>query len=625
LLFDQIATLAQIKSLSIVSGDNGASNSFSFILLDMYRAFLICTVLLLFIKCKNSNSTPPNLLLEPYDFITNSGDTIPAQLGSFKVTENRKAQIEKEIELSFVLFPSTNPNPDFPIVYLAGGPGGSGINAARGSRSDLFMALRQIADVIAFDQRATGLSSPFEYEECEINLPRPTETPLSHQKLIDLSLKAANECAEFWRSNGVDIDAYNTFESAADIEDLRKALGVKKLNLWGISYGTHLGLSFLKYYPESVGKSILAGIEGPDHTVKLPIYSEHQLDQLNQLILDNEKLRKQYPDLKNTIIRTLKELEQNPVTIEYQDPETKVKETVVVGRPELERLSISLLRDPSTMVTLPSLYDRINSNDYLALADSPNLDFEMEAMEESMDAASGMSIKRKNLFIKQDKNTILGGGNQLGNASMAKALSIQDLGSEFRSPIQTKNPVLFISGTLDGRTPIGNALEVSKGFENASFLTIKNGGHSNDLLISSPEIESSINDFLNGDQIKKTITIQPPSFDDIKVPVSLSDEIVQKYLGTYSDGKERTWTVIPKGTYTVRDRNGKTTQRNSIIQVRIEPNGYTLEALNENTFFVEIPGWQNITFVFKINPKTDEMELSYNVKGIAKTVVKKIM
>ena len=57
------------------------------------------------------------------------------------------------IELAFVRFKSTATNPGPPIVYLAGGP-------AYGSRFPLFMALREIGDVIAFDQRGTGYSKP---------------------------------------------------------------------------------------------------------------------------------------------------------------------------------------------------------------------------------------------------------------------------------------------------------------------------------------------------------------------------------------------------------------------------------------------------------------------------------
>jgi pimeloyl-ACP methyl ester carboxylesterase len=49
----------------------------------------------------------------------------------------------------------------------------------------------------------------------------------------------AKAAADHFRSRGVDILAYNTVESAHDVDDLRKALGAEKLNLVGFSYGTH--------------------------------------------------------------------------------------------------------------------------------------------------------------------------------------------------------------------------------------------------------------------------------------------------------------------------------------------------------------------------------------------------
>ena len=384
-----------------------------YIYFTTHTKFLILTLVITTgLLCKSPIPDDHHLSIEPYEFITYSGDTISAELGQFNVIENREDRNEKLIELSFVRFPSTSSSPGYPIVYLAGGPGGSGINAVRGSRSELFMSLREVADVIAFDQRATGLSSPFEYEECEISFQRPPGKPLPHDSLTSLSLQAAQHCAEYWRSHGIDLNAYNTVESAADLEDLRKVLGSDKLNLLAISYGTHLGLTFIRNFSHSVNRAILAGVEGPDHTVKLPEYSENQLEKLYQLTAQDDEMLKEFPDLKGLINSTLNQLESNPVTIEYQPPGSSSSESVVVGRPELERLTISLLRDPSTMVTIPSLYQRINKGDYLALATSSEIGFEMEAMEEAMDAASGMSEDRRKLFLNQARNTTLGGGHQ---------------------------------------------------------------------------------------------------------------------------------------------------------------------------------------------------------------------
>src|ERR671921_342969 len=93
------------------------------------------------------------LKIKPYTFETTRGEKVPAEFGTLLVPEKRGNPDSNLIELAFVRFKSTAKNPGAPIVYLAGGPGGSGIGTAKGSRFPLFMAMREIGDVIAFDQR----------------------------------------------------------------------------------------------------------------------------------------------------------------------------------------------------------------------------------------------------------------------------------------------------------------------------------------------------------------------------------------------------------------------------------------------------------------------------------------
>src|SRR6476660_1841592 len=100
------------------------------------------------------------LKLKPYTFENAKGEKTAAEFGSLFVPERRSDPQSNLIELAFVRFKSTAKTPGPPIVYLAGGPGGSGIGTATGARFPLFMALREIADVIAFDQRGTGYSKP---------------------------------------------------------------------------------------------------------------------------------------------------------------------------------------------------------------------------------------------------------------------------------------------------------------------------------------------------------------------------------------------------------------------------------------------------------------------------------
>ena len=69
---------------------------------------------------------------------------------------------------------------------------------------------------------------------------------------------------------------------------------------------------------------------------------------------------------------------------------------------------------------------------------------------------------------------------------------------EFRAPVSSDLPALFISGALDARTPVENAEEVAARFSNARHLVITDGGHDDDLLIGSPEIGEAIMAFFEG-------------------------------------------------------------------------------------------------------------------------------
>lgn len=114
---------------------------------------------------------PGELTLEPYTFDSRSGETIEAEMGTLVVPYDRSNPDSETIALKFVRFPATTDDPGPPLVYLAGGPGGSGIGAARGRRFELFMKLRELGDVIAWDQRGTGLSEPRVRIEATVDTP----------------------------------------------------------------------------------------------------------------------------------------------------------------------------------------------------------------------------------------------------------------------------------------------------------------------------------------------------------------------------------------------------------------------------------------------------------------------
>jgi pimeloyl-ACP methyl ester carboxylesterase len=120
--------------------------------------------------------------------------------------------------------------------------------------------MREAGDVIALEQLGVSLSEP--NLDCPGTLGFPLSSPGDRIPLLILFNQRSRECAVYWRSRGIDLAAYNVVQSAHDVNSLRQALGVKKVRLWGSSYGTTLGLATIRYHGANVDRAILAGIEG---------------------------------------------------------------------------------------------------------------------------------------------------------------------------------------------------------------------------------------------------------------------------------------------------------------------------------------------------------------------------
>jgi pimeloyl-ACP methyl ester carboxylesterase len=131
------------------------------------------------------------------------------------------------------------------IVLNPGGPGGSGLDAAWGLRPLLPVALLRSFDIVAWDPRGVGRSTPA--IAC---------APGADQSDIDF----IEECA----ARTGDLSAYLSAPySVADMEAIRIALGEDRLDYLGYSYGTLLGAGYAAQYPSTVGSFVLDGATDP--------------------------------------------------------------------------------------------------------------------------------------------------------------------------------------------------------------------------------------------------------------------------------------------------------------------------------------------------------------------------
>jgi pimeloyl-ACP methyl ester carboxylesterase len=450
-----------------------------------------------------------------YELVTRDGAKAQVERGEIIVPENRAHPHGKQIKLGFVRFAALHPTGLPPIVYLAGGPGGSGVDAARQpARFAIFQALRETTDVIAFDQRGTGWSN--QIPPCPTTMNLPPDQPTTRESLTAAMRTTASACAQFWKQAGVDLGAYNTMENAADLDALRVALGVPKVSLWGISYGSHLALAVLKRYPHNIERVAMAGIEGLDETVKLPALTDAFYGRLQAAIASDLEAAKAYPDFVGTMRRVHARVEREPVRVTFKDTAGK-DVTIVLGLVDVRFAAAALSTDPSRSRNLPGLYAMMDAGDFSRAAPiawealrKPDA-WRFTGMSDAMDVASGISRQRLKLFELQAQKSLLGDIINFPMPHIADALGVPDLGERFRAPFRSDVPVLFMSGTLDGRTYPESARELIKRFSKGSHLIVENGGHN--LFEASPLVKDVVVAWFKGEAPKvATLTLAPPQF-----------------------------------------------------------------------------------------------------------------
>jgi pimeloyl-ACP methyl ester carboxylesterase len=133
------------------------------------------------------------------------------------------------------------------LMYLSGGPGGAGVSEMV---NVLFTVptLAQRYRVIGFDQRGTGRSGLLRCPEIE----------------KDARLRSPSAAAACAARLGAARRHYTTPDSVEDMEAIRRALGVQRVTLFGISYGTELALEYTRAHPDRVDRLIIDSVLDPD-------------------------------------------------------------------------------------------------------------------------------------------------------------------------------------------------------------------------------------------------------------------------------------------------------------------------------------------------------------------------
>ena len=439
-----------------------------------------------------------------------SGRSLDAERGLLMVPSCRKHDESPAIALSFVRVPARRDCNLAPLVVLAGGPGASAIGSFETGFFEHVETLAEICDVVTFDQRGANSALP--------NLQNPGrprydfDAVLTRETFLDAQIASARQLATYWQERGVDLNDYNTIESAHDVNDLRQALDVPKINLHGASYGSHLGLTVLKQHGEHVDRAILCIVEGLDDTHKLPANTDRHFRHLSELARTDRNLRGEFPDLVSEMAEVLDGFDREPQVVKFANVDARTQ----VGKFALQLVFGNALGSIRAIRELPLFVRQLAKGDLAALTRRVERGLTgpgIQGMQLAMDYASGATAERSRLIEAQRRDALLDDSFNLPFPFVGDAHGVDDLGDDFRAPVRSAVPTLFCAGTLDGRTPIANAEAARQGFPNSHLVVVEGATHETPTLLLDAQTK-----FLQGEDPGVDLLVRPFAFNPFQAP-----------------------------------------------------------------------------------------------------------
>lgn len=212
--------------------------------------------------------------------------------GDLIVWENRTTKV-RTIDVHYIRFHSGGGSSNA-TIYLDGGPGGDGegiLSFANFIGPSFLQSIMVDGDFLVMSQRGTARSHPF------------------------LDCQEA-DCADF--AHDADLTQYNTQTNADDVDDLRAALGIDKLNLYGISYGSRLGLEVIRRHGDNLRSALIEGLVPPNlvWTAEMAASFYGAIQALDQSCGDAGNCGTAFGDLEAKFLHGITVLDGNPVSID---------------------------------------------------------------------------------------------------------------------------------------------------------------------------------------------------------------------------------------------------------------------------------------------------------------------
>lgn len=248
--------------------------------------------------CKLVGNAEYSFLIPDTEII---GETVTC--GHLLTYEDPQDAASNVIMNPFVILKAHSPQPlSDPVIYFSGGPGSSAVLAAP---DWVASPLREARDIILVEQRGAGYSYPslncFVYDST-----------------------SDRDCIRQIEATGADLGNYTTTTNAADIkvlmQELSNTFGYSAYNLYGISYGTRLGLEVMRQASDQLRSVILDSAYPPDAAwMEMPLNAQRAFDTLFAYCAADAACSAAYPNLETVFYEVVYALNDNPLDAGWSD------------------------------------------------------------------------------------------------------------------------------------------------------------------------------------------------------------------------------------------------------------------------------------------------------------------
>jgi pimeloyl-ACP methyl ester carboxylesterase len=419
----------------------------------------------------------PTLALSPCELVHPLRLTVvPAECGVLSVAENPADPHSRRIGLHVARVPAISRRKlADPLFVLAGGPG-QAASAFYATVAGAFARINRDRDIVLIDQRGTGGSNLLDCPEDEATLYRASDAAI---------VASTRTCLAALNSRAA-VAYYTTSIAVQDLEQVRRALGYGRIDLYGVSYGTRVAQHYIRRFPEAVRAVILDGVLPPTLAIgpAVALDAERALRAILARCAEDAPCRAHFAEPQADYLAVRAALAKGAVHVRLPDPATAESRQLDFGSDQLAMVLRLASYSSDYSALLPLMLHAANAS-----ADYTQLAAQFLLIQRSYeDVATGM---HNSVVCAEDvpfyataaldraalAATFMGASQIDGLRSVCGVWPRGPMDADFHAPLKSTVPALLLSGSDDPVTPPAYAQQAATGFAHARQLVLTGFAH----------------------------------------------------------------------------------------------------------------------------------------------------